>query len=79
MYNVSLDSSHLASLSPLGGVLSPVSRENLQDSKGAGGKEEVTTPEAGHDARPTWHWLPWHPTGASEHGAAAHGPCTTSK
>lgn len=64
-----------ASLPPPGGVLPPAGRENLQDSEGAGGEEEVETPEAGHDARPNWHLLPWPPT--SEPGPAAHAPCAT--
>lgn len=63
----------------LGGVLPPAGREDLQDPKGAGGEEEDETPEAGHDARPAWHSLPRPPTGASQHGTAAHGPWATPK
>lgn len=63
----------------LGGVLPPSGREDLQDPKGAGGKEKDETPEAGHDAGTTWHSFPRPPTGASQHGAAAHDPGATSK
>lgn len=49
----------------LGGVLPPAGREDLQDPKGAGGKEEDTTAEAGHDAGTTWLSLSRPPTGAS--------------
>lgn len=63
----------------LGGVLPPAGREDLQDPKGAGGKEEDTTPEAGHDAGTTWPTLP-RPSlprtsaRASQHGTTTHGP-----
>lgn len=63
----------------LGGVLPPAGRKDLQDPKGAGGKEENTAPEAGHYARPAWNKLLRAPTGTFKHGTAAHGPRATSK
>lgn len=77
MYPVTFSLTCVTSL--LGGVLPPVGREDLQDPKGAGGKEEDTTPEAGHDAGTTWHSLSRPPSGAAQHGTAAHGSWATSK